>query len=113
MPRMKILRLPHKGMFWYLESHYMIRTFEPLPPKTCYRYMNQPVLSFSFLFSDRPAGIGKMMDSGRKLYLSLVVRKPIFGVSEQARHKPGCTATEDGSRLEISDLGNRGIVLSV
>ena len=25
----------------------------------------------------------------------------------------GCTATEDGYRLELSDLGSRGIVLSV
>ena len=32
---------------------------------------------------------------------SLVVRKPVFGVSDQVPHKPGCTATEDGSRLEI------------
>ena len=24
------------------------------------------------------------------------VRKPVFGVSDQVRHKPGCTATEDG-----------------
>ena len=45
-------------------------------------------------------------------YLSLVVRKPVFRVSDQVRHKPGCTATEDGKRLEISDLGSRGIVLS-
>ena len=29
-------------------------------------------------------------------YLSLVVRKPVFGVSDQVRHKAGCTATEDG-----------------
>ena len=28
-------------------------------------------------------------------------------------HKPGCTATEAGLRLEISDKGCRGIVLSV
>ena len=28
--------------------------------------------------------------------LSLVLRKPVFGVSDQVRHKPGCTATEDG-----------------
>ena len=28
-------------------------------------------------------------------------------------HKPVCTATEDGWRLEISQLGSRGIVLSV
>ena len=45
-------------------------------------------------------------------YMSLVVRKPVFGVSEQVGHKPGCSATEDGSRLEISDLSSRGIVLS-
>ena len=38
--------------------------------------------------------------------------KSIFGVSEQARHKPGCTATKDGKMLEIADLGGRGIVLS-
>ena len=28
--------------------------------------------------------------------LSLVVRKPVFVVSDQVRHKPGCTVTEDG-----------------
>ena len=32
--------------------------------------------------------------------------KPVFGVSDQARHKPGYTATDDGYRLEISVLGN-------
>ena len=45
--------------------------------------------------------------------MSLVVRKPVFGVSDQVPHKPGCTATEDGWRLEISYLGRRDIVLSV
>ena len=29
-------------------------------------------------------------------YLSLVVRKPVFGVFDQFRHKPGCTIKEDG-----------------
>ena len=29
-------------------------------------------------------------------YMSLVVRKLVFGVSDQVPHKPGCTATEDG-----------------
>ena len=29
-------------------------------------------------------------------YLSLVVTKPVFGVSDQARHKLDCTATADG-----------------
>ena len=27
--------------------------------------------------------------------MSLFVRKPVFVVSHQVRHKPGCTATED------------------
>ena len=34
-------------------------------------------------------------------------------VSDQVQYKPGCTATEDGWKLEISDLGSRGIVLSM
>ena len=29
------------------------------------------------------------------------------------RHKPGSTATDDGMNLEISDIGSRGVVLSV
>ena len=41
------------------------------------------------------------------------MRKQVFGASDQVRHKPGCTTTEDGWRLEILDLGSRGIVLSV
>ena len=43
--------------------------------------------------------------------MSLVVRKPVFGVSGQVRHKQSYTATKDGYRLEISDLESRGIVL--
>ena len=35
------------------------------------------------------------------------MRKPVFGVSDQVQHKPGCSATEDGKRLEISNLGSR------
>ena len=42
-----------------------------------------------------------------------VMRKSVFVVSDQVRHKPGCTATEDVLRLGISDLGNREIVLSL
>ena len=45
--------------------------------------------------------------------MSRVMRKPVLGVSDLVQHKHGCTATEDGERLEISDLGSRGIVLSV
>ena len=45
--------------------------------------------------------------------LSLVVRKPVFGVSDHVWHKLGCRPTEDGSSLEILYLGSRGIVLAV
>ena len=38
----------------------------------------------------------------------LFVRKPV-----QVGHKASCSATEDGRRLEISDLERRGIVLSM
>ena len=30
--------------------------------------------------------------------MSLAVRKPVFGVSDQALHKPGCATTQDGLR---------------
>ena len=40
------------------------------------------------------------------------MRKSVFGVSEQVRHKPGCKATEDGYRLDILDQDGRGIVLT-
>ena len=43
------------------------------------------------------------------------MRKPVFGVSDQVRHKVklDCTATEEGYRLEISYIGSRGIVLAI
>ena len=41
------------------------------------------------------------------------MRKPVFVVSDQVRHKTGCPATENGKRLEILDLGSRGILLSM
>ena len=33
---------------------------------------------------------------GMSFCLSRMVRKPVFRVSDPVRHKPGCTATEDG-----------------
>ena len=38
-----------------------------------------------------------------------MARKPVFGVYNQVRHKPGCTATVDGYRLEISNLEVEGV----
>ena len=43
--------------------------------------------------------------------LSRVMRKPVFRVFNQVRQKHDCTATEDGQRIEILDLGRRGAVL--
>ena len=40
-------------------------------------------------------------------------KKPDFGVSDQVQHIPSSTTSEDGKRLEIWDLGSRGIALSM
>ena len=42
-----------------------------------------------------------------------VARKPVFGVANQVRHKPGCSGTVDGQMLETWDSERRGIVLYV
>ena len=39
--------------------------------------------------------------------------KLVFGVSDQVQHKLGCTAIEDGKRLELLDLERRGIELTM
>ena len=41
------------------------------------------------------------------------MRKPIIWDSEKVRDKAACTVTEEGYKIEISDLRRRGIVLSV
>ena len=41
------------------------------------------------------------------------MKKHVFGVSDQVRHKPGCMDTEDGKRLDILDLGSRAIILII
>ena len=45
--------------------------------------------------------------------MSSVAAKPVFGLSDKVRHNLGCTAIEDGKKLESLDLGSRGIVLSM
>ena len=40
-------------------------------------------------------------------YMSIVLRKSVFGISDQVQHKPDCSTTEDGSGLEILDYGSR------
>ena len=52
-----------------------------------------------------------------KLYIQTKMcrdaRKPVFQVSEQVPRKWVCAVTEDGWKLEISDLRRREIVLSM
>ena len=55
----------------------------------------------------------KFIKSPEHIYLSCVMRKPNILVSDLVRHKPGCTATEDGLRLENLDVESRRIVLSM
>ena len=44
----------------------------------------------------------------KEFALFSVMRKIVLGVSDQVRHNPGCTATEDGQKLVTSYL-KRGI----
>ena len=37
-----------------------------------------------------------ILDTGLENNMSLVLRKPVFGVSDLVRHKQGCTTTQDG-----------------
>ena len=52
-------------------------------------------------------------ENGGLYDMSHEASKPVFGVSDQVWHKPDCIAIQDGYRLEISDLGRIGIVLSM
>ena len=41
--------------------------------------------------------------------MSHVTTKPAFGVCDQLRHKPACSATDTGLGLEISAVASRSI----
>ena len=40
------------------------------------------------------------------------MRKPVFGISDQVRHKVACSASETSSSLEILEIASTGIILS-
>ena len=44
--------------------------------------------------------------------LSLIPRKPVFGIFDQARHTLTCSATEASQSLQTLDIGSIGIRLS-
>ena len=48
------------------------------------------------IYPDASLNTPPHVKGGPTCKMSLVVRKPVFGVSDQVRHNPGCTATEDG-----------------
>ena len=52
------------------------------------------ISDYTLLDMDPQAGEFQVRNR-QNMFMSLVVRKPVFGVSEQVPHKPGCTATED------------------
>ena len=41
------------------------------------------------------------------------MKKPIFGISNNARHRIGCTVIEDGQKFQISDLESKHALLSL
>ena len=44
--------------------------------------------------------------------MSLVTRKPVFGMFDHVRLKPACSAIETSLSLEISAIASRGIIVS-
>ena len=52
------------------------------------------------------------LEDYRYFNLSLVMRKLVYGVCDQVRLKPACSATEASYRLEILDIETRDIRLS-
>ena len=64
-------------------------------------------ITMTMMESINTAGVSRIeqpnMGKKNKKNMSLVMRKPVFGVSDQVQFKPGCTATEDGQRLDNLD----------
>ena len=47
-------------------------------------------------YPERPLSYKYFMINPQMYYMSLVLRKPVFGVSDLVPHKPGCAITQDG-----------------
>ena len=65
-------------------------------------------LSYQHLLDNQPS-VGHI----KSLIIEPVYEKTNNLGSDLVQHKPGCTVTEDGKRLETLDLESNGIVLSV
>ena len=89
----------------------VLQTNSYLAPKTCF-------LMTALTFYRQQCPITLCHKSGDLIGLLenavYIVRNPVFGVSDQVCHKPGCAITEYGYLgFEILDSESRGIVLSV
>ena len=72
-----------------------IRLKKPTGLKSAYHFMAVDI-SFLAVVQRINGSLNFHLTHGpNNIEMSLVVRKPVFGVSDQVRHKPGCTATED------------------
>ena len=92
-------------MFWkvpYCEIQYAKRLQFPI--------IIQLTISEVHVFMDSLLMSIHQIHVSKVYYLSHVTGKSVFRFSNQILHHSSCTATEDGWRLEIYDLGSRGIV---
>ena len=75
-----------------------LRGYREADLRLCFRICKNPVFSRrgSYINDGKihPSQAGHWLADC--IYMSRDVRKPVFRVSDQVRHKPGCTATEDG-----------------
>ena len=62
-------------------------------------------------FKALPSSLGEVQMICVVSHMSPVMRKLVFGVSDQLSHKPACIITEESKRLEILDIRRRGILL--
>ena len=69
------------------------------------RSIAMKIKALTVIFHERPSSMGVIFIS---CFNTSIIEprseKAVFGVSDQVRHEPGWTATENGQRLEISDL---------
>ena len=70
--------------------------------KTTFTYGSSPGLFTGALAAGAPDPLGSIwirkhvVNTTMQYTMSLVLKKPVFGVSDQVQHKLGCAVTEDG-----------------
>ena len=76
------------------------------------RFSHNEAQIILFIWKELDDGCNKNLIKTFLLYMSRVMKKPVFGVSDQVRHNPGCSRPQKmAERLEVSDVGSRGNAL--